>query len=140
MSGIPGMDGLPLIATIIAIILSAIASLLSTMTRKQMVEGGAVNAPILCELTGIRDPRDLQDVFGPPAMNRVWHGITLDEIAAERRFAGYLISDDRVDWACIGIAVLGMVWHHPLADGLIVAAALTQISGWILAYQLPRQA
>ncbi len=140
MSGIPGLDGLPLIATIIAVILSAIASLLSTMTRKQIVEGGAVNAAILCELTGVRDPRDLQDIFGPPGMNHVWHGITLERIAAERRLPGYLISDDRVDWACIAVAVLAIFWHHPLADGLIVAAALVQISGWVLAYQLPRQA
>ena len=44
MGGVPGFDGVAYVATAIAILLSALASLLSTMTRKQQVEGGAVDA------------------------------------------------------------------------------------------------
>ena len=38
MGGVPGFDGVAFVATAIAILLSALASLLSTMTRKQQVE------------------------------------------------------------------------------------------------------
>ena len=138
MTGIPGFDGLPLFATIIAVILSAIASLLGTMTRKQQVEMGMVDTAALCELTGITDPRDLQDVFGPPAMNRVWHGLKLPMILKERRLAGHLISNDRVDQACIAIAVIAVFWRHPIVEGLLVLAACVQIAGWALAYKLPK--
>lgn len=139
MGGVPGFDGVAYVATAIAILLSALASLLSTMTRKQQVEGGVVDPAILCELTGIQDPRVLQDVFGPPTMNRMWQGITLKQIQRERRFPGYLISDDRVDWTCMGVVFLSFFWQHALMDGLVITAALVQISGWVLAYQLPRQ-
>ena len=138
MPGIPGLDGLTLFATAIAVILSAIASLLGTMTLKQVVELGQVNARVLCNLTGITDPHDLQDVFGPPTMNRVWHGLSLAQIEAERRPAGYLISDDRVDWLSIGVAALALFWRNPLADLLLIVAAITQVSGWVIASKLPK--
>ncbi|WP_018148779.1 hypothetical protein [Henriciella marina] len=139
MGGVPGFDGIAFVATVIAILLSAIASLLGTMTRKQQVDNGVVDAALLCELTGIQDPRILQDVFGPPTMNRMWQGLTLSDITSERRFPGYLISDDRVDWACIAVALVSFFWQHPLMDGLVITAAIVQIAGWALAYQLPRQ-
>lgn len=131
-------EGLTLFGVAIATILMAIASLLGTMTLKQAVEFGAVDARVLCNLTGITDPRDLQDVFGPPDMQRVWHGLTLQDIEAARHPAGYLISDDRVDWLSIGIAGLALFWRHPVADLLLALAALAQVSGWIIATRLPR--
>ena len=138
MAGFPALEGLTLFATAIAVILSAIASLLGTMTLKQAVELGEVNARVLCNLTGITNPHDLQDVFGPPTMNRVWHGLSLAQIEAERRPAGYLISDDRVDWLSIGVAGLALFWRSPVADLLLIVAAITQVAGWVIASRLPR--
>ena len=132
------LEGLSLFGVAIATMLMAIASLLGTMTLKQVVELGHVDARILCNLTGITDPRELQDVFGPPAMNRVWHGLTLADIARERRPAGYLVSDDRVDWISIGVAFLALFWRHPVADLLLIVAAVSQIAGWVIASKLPK--
>ena len=132
------LEGLSLFGVAIATMLMAIASLLGTMTLKQVVELGHVEARILCNLTGITDPRELQDVFGPPAMNRVWHGLTLADIERERRPAGYLVSDDRVDWISIGVAFLALFWRHPVADLLLIVAAVSQIAGWVIASKLPK--
>ncbi len=132
------LEGITLFGVAIATILMAIASLLGTMTRRQQVELGLVDTQVLCELTGITDPRDLQDVFGPPAMNRVWHGLSMADIEKRRRPAGFLISDDRIDWICIGVAVLAFFWRNPIADGLLIVAALAQVSGWVIASRLPR--
>ena len=132
------LEGLTLFGVSIATILMAIASLLGTMTLKQVVDLGTADARVLCGLTGITDPGELQDVFGPPTMDRMWHGLTLAEIARERQPAGYLISDDRVDWICIGVAILALFWRHPVADLLLIVAALSQVSGWVIASRLPR--
>ncbi|MGB3625605.1 MAG: hypothetical protein WA989_07250 [Henriciella sp.] len=132
------LEGITLFGVSIATILMALASLLGTMTMKQMVELGQVDARTLCGLTGITDPRDLQDVFGPPHMNRTWHGLTLQAIEARRKPAGYLISDDRVDWISIGVAILAFFWRHPVADILLIVAAVSQVSGWVIASRLPR--
>ena len=132
------LEGLALFGVSIATILMALASLLGTMTLKQLVEIGQVDARVLCNLTGITDPRDLQDVFGPPAMNRVWHGLTLPMIEAERRPPGYLISDDRVDWICIGVAILALFWRHPVADLMLIMAVGAQLGGWVIATRLPK--
>ena len=132
------LEGISLFGVAIATMLMALASLLGTMTLKQVVELGHVDARVLCNLTGITDPRDLQDVFGPPTMNRVWHGLTLADIESERRPAGYLVSDDRVDWISIGVAILALFWRHPVADILLIVAAVSQVSGWVIASRLPK--
>lgn len=132
------LEGLSLFGVSIATMLMAVASLLGTMTLKQVVEMGQVNARVLCSLSGITDPRELQDVFGPPTMNRMWHGLTLADIEQRRRPAGYLISDDRVDWISIGVAFLALFWRHPVADLLLIVAAVSQLSGWIIATRLPK--
>ncbi|WP_300391607.1 hypothetical protein [Henriciella sp.] len=132
------LEGLSLFGVAIATILMAIASLLGTMTLKQLVDLGHVDARVLCNLTGITDPRELQDVFGPPTMNRVWHGLTLAYIERERRPAGYLVSDDRIDWISIGVAFLAFFWRHPVADLLLIVAAVSQVSGWVIAARLPK--
>lgn len=132
------LEGITLFATAIATILMSVASLLGTMTLKQIVGLGQVDARTLCGLTGITDPKDLQDVFGPPQMNRTWHGLSLAYIEAQKRPAGYLISDNRVDWICIGVAVLALFWRHPIADLLLIVAAVSQVAGWVIASKLPR--
>ena len=132
------LEGITLFATAIATMLMAVASLLGTMTLKQIVALGQVDARTLCGLTGITDPKDLQDVFGPPHMNRTWHGLNLAYIEAQKRPAGYLISDNRVDWICIGVAVLALFWRHPIAELLLIVAAVSQVAGWVIASRLPR--
>jgi len=132
------LEGLSLFGVAIATMLMAVASLLGTMTMKQVVELGQVDARILCNLTGVTDPRELQDIFGPPTMHRVWHGLTLADIERERRPAGYLVSDDRVDWISIGVAFLALFWRHPIADLMLIVAAVSQISGWVIASKLPK--
>ena len=132
------LEGIALFATAIATILMAVASMLGTMTMRQVVSLGQVDARTLCGLTGITDPKNLQDVFGPPHMNRTWHGLTLPYIEAQKRPAGYLISDNRVDWISIGVAVLALFWRHPIADLLLIVAAVSQVAGWTIASRLPR--
>ncbi|WP_084396332.1 hypothetical protein [Henriciella aquimarina] len=132
------LEGLALFGVSIATILMALASLLGTMTMKQAVELGMADARVLCGLTGVTNPRELQDIFGPPTMDRAWHGLNLATIEAERRPAGHLISDDRVDWICIGVAVVALFWRHPVADILLIVAATSQLAGWIMATRLPR--
>ncbi|WP_300377406.1 hypothetical protein [Henriciella sp.] len=132
------LEGLALFGVSLATMLMAVASLLGTMTIKQLVDIGHVDARVLCNLTGITDPRELQDVFGPPDMKRVWHGLNLPIIENERRPAGYLISDDRVDWISIGVAILALFWRHPLADLLLIVAATAQVAGWVIATRLPK--
>lgn len=132
------LEGISLFGVAIATMLMAVASLLGTMTIKQLVDLGHVDARVLCNLTGIIEPRELQDVFGPPTMNRVWHGLTLVDIERERRPAGFLVSDDRVDWLSIAVAFLALFWRHPVADLLLIVAAVSQIAGWVLASRLPK--
>lgn len=132
------LEGLSLFGVAIATMLMAVASLLGTMTMKQVVELGQVDARILCNLTGVTDPRELQDIFGPPTMHRVGHGLTLADIERERRPAGYLVSGDRVDWISIGVAFLALFWRHPIADLMLIVAAVSQISGWVIASKLPK--
>ena len=126
------------VAIVISVILSAIVSLLGSMTRHAKLEAGMAEAKDLCELTGIFDVRELQDIFGPPTMNRVWHTVTLPDVIKHRRLGGYLMSDSRIDWACIAVAVITMVWRDPFADLFLLIAAGTQVAGWIAASRLPR--
>lgn len=138
MSGYGPMDGLAATAAALVVMLLAMVSLLGTTARRRSVALGEARTGDLCELTGITDPRELQDVFGPPGIDRVWRSVSLAAIDAERRPLGRLISDDRVDWACIGVAVLSFFWRHPLVEGALAAAVGLQIAGWIVAARLPR--
>ena len=89
----------------IAVALSAIVSLIGTGARKQAVTEGRARAADLCELTGIMEPRALQDVFGPPTMNGLYQ-TTLKRVSEVRQPMGLLMSEDRLDLACIAIALL----------------------------------
>ena len=138
MSGYAPFDSLTATAAALAVILSAIVSLVGSAARRRNVELRAATVQDLCELTGITDPRELQDVFGPPDMGRVWRMVTLDDVMAARRPLGRLISDPVIDWACIAAALLSFFSDFVLVELALVAAALAQAGGWIAATRLPR--
>lgn len=138
MSGYPPFDGLAATAAALIVILSAIVSLVGSGARWRSVMLGQARVQDLCELTGITDPQRLQDVFGPPDMNRVWRHVSAGEIKAARQPLGHLISNEMLDYACMGIAVLSFVWRHPVIEILLLAALLLQVASWILSARLPR--
>lgn len=132
------LSGISLISVGLAVALSGFIRLIQTGQLKVRVEAGMTGVRELAELSGISDPKDLQDVFGPPGMQRVWHHVTLAQIARQRRMAGYLMSDARLHWASIALAFSAMVLGHwSLQLGLLMAA-LVQVGAWISAMQLPK--
>lgn len=121
----------------LAIILSAIVSSVASSTRRQAVLLAEAKAQDLCELTGIMDPRELQDVFGPPNLARVWSHLTLKQVLAERRPAGHIISSQWVDGVSALIAFASFFIGHPLFSLALAAVFFVQISGWVLVFRLP---
>lgn len=138
MSGYGPFDGLTATVAALVVILSAIVSLVGSSARWRAVAHGHARAQDLCELTGITDPRELQDTFGPPEMDRVWRSVTTADVRAARRPLGHLMSNDMVDWACVAIAVLSFLWRHPVVELALMAAFLVQVVSWVLATRLPR--
>ncbi len=138
MTGYGPLDGLANTAIALAIILSAIVSLVGTSARKRAVMEGRATAQDLAELSGITDPRDLLDAFGPPDMGRVWRSTTMEEVRSKTTPLGHLISGDLVDWACIAVAVLSFVLKSPFIVLALWAAAAAQFAAWIAATRLPR--
>tara|TARA_B100000678_G_scaffold290803_1_gene304840 strand:- start:16416 stop:16820 length:405 start_codon:yes stop_codon:yes gene_type:complete len=122
----------------IAIIISACVSLIGTSARKRAVQEGRARAAEICELTGIFDPRVLQDVFGPPTMNGVYQ-VSMEQIKKARMPLGRLISDDRFDLGCIAIAISVFFIHHPLAELFLMIAAAYQTAGWMISTKLPQR-
>ena len=104
----------------------------------ETVEQGFAGIRELCELTGITNIKELQDVFGPPDMNRIWRNVTLDRVLEARRPAGYLISGRAVNWASIGIAVLAMFRPGDLVLLALFFACMAQIGGWVISTRLPK--
>lgn len=119
-----------------AVILSAIVSIIGTGARRQAVEEHRARAADLCELTGILDPRVLQDVFGPPTMNGIYF-TDLARVKQVRTKLSFLISDDRLDMACMAIATLVFFLKYPLLDLLLIMAATYQLVGWFISFRLP---
>jgi hypothetical protein len=138
MSGYPPFDGLAVTAAALIVILSAIVSLLGSGARRRAVELGQATTLDLCELTGITDPTQLQDVFGPPDMGRVWRSVTLQDILRERRPLGHLISNDAIDWAGIAVATVSFFWRPPLIELLLIVCVALQVASWVAASRLPR--
>lgn len=132
------LDGLTTVALALAVILSGIVSLVGSAARKQAVVLAAAQVRDLCELTGITNPNELQDVFGPPNLNRVWQNLTLERVLAERRPLGVLISGRGLDWACIGAGVLAFFTSFALVEIALLAAFVLQAASWVLAARLPR--
>ena len=138
MSGYGPLDGLTIIAMAIFTILSAFISLVGSSARRRSVEEGVAQAQDLCELTGITDPGELQDTFGPPDMGRVWRTVTMKDVERVRRPLGHLLSNDRFDQASILAAVAAVFWRHPLVLLALMSFAVLQLVGWIVSMRLPR--
>lgn len=122
----------------IAIILSAFVSIVGTGARRQAVVEGRARAQDLCELSGIFDPRTLQDVFGPPTLNGVYQ-TSLERVKQVRQPLSYVISEDRLDFACIAIALASFFIRQPLLDLVLMVAAAYQTAGWFLSVGLPKR-
>ncbi|MEO1476476.1 MAG: hypothetical protein AAFS13_08845 [Pseudomonadota bacterium] len=131
-------DGLTAVALAIAVVLSAIVSLITSSVRRDVVRNGEANIQALCELTGILDPKELQDVFGPPDMGRVWRRVTLNHVMEARRPLGHLISGQAVDLASIAVALLSFFSDHVLIGLGLALAVSAQTIGWVLATRLPK--
>ncbi len=132
------LDGLTIVAIALAVILSGLVSLVGSSARRQAVSSAKAAARDLSELTGIMDFKELQDIFGPPGLNRTWQTLTLDRVLSERRMEGYLMSSQRLDWLCIAVALLSFFSGFVLIEiGLLVALG-AQITGWVYAAKLPR--
>ncbi|MEZ5998551.1 MAG: hypothetical protein R3B98_07655 [Hyphomonas sp.] len=138
MSGYGPFDGFTLTAIALAVILSAIVSLIGTSSRKRNIALGEAQTADLAEMTGIRDPKRLQEVFGPPDMGRVWRNVTLLDVRKARTPEGWLISSDLVDYACIAVAVVAFFVSHKFMPGFLLAALAIQAAGWIISTRLPR--
>ena len=138
MSGYPPFDGLAATAAALIVILSGIVSLLGTGARRRAVELGQATTLDLCELTGITDPKMLQDVFGPPDMGRVWRGVSMRDIYRARRPLGHLISNELIDWGTMAIAALSFFTRHPLIEAALLASVALQVASWFAAARLPR--
>ncbi len=132
------LTGLPLVSIALAVMISALIRLIQTMQLRQRVEFGQTGVRELAELSGVTDPQDLQDVFGPPGMNRIWSHVTLATIEAKRRLAGYLMSESRLHWFSIAAGILAFIISHWIVQILLLIAALIQSGAWLSATRLPK--
>lgn len=138
MGGYPPYTGFTEFAIALGVILSAIVSLLGTSSRKRMVAMGEARLQDLSEMTGILDPKQLFAIFGPPDMGRVWRNVTLLDIRRARAPAGWVMSSDLVDYACIAAAFIGMLFDHSLIPLLLLGALGVQAAGWIVSARVPK--
>jgi hypothetical protein len=138
MSGYGPFDGFTIVAIAVAIMLSALVSVIGTSGRKRSIALGEARAEDLAEMTGILDPKQLLAEFGPPDMGRVWRTVTLLDVRRARQPQGWLMSSDLVDYGCAGVAVLALTVSHPLVYGALLFALCVQIGGWIVASRLPK--
>ena len=138
MSGYGPFDGFTMVAIALAVILSSLVSLIGTSSRKRNIALGEAQVGDLAEMTGIRDPKRLQEVFGPPDMGRVWRTVTLLDVRRARTPEGWLMSSDLVDYACIAAAVLALLVPFRLMPGFLLVALGIQVAGWIVSTRLPR--
>ena len=138
MSGYGPFDGFTIAAIAVAVILSALVSLIGTSARKRTVALGEAKAEDLAEMTGIIDPKQLLAAFGPPDMGRVWRTVTLLDVRKARQPQGWLMSSDLVDYGCAGVAVLAFFVSHPLVYGALLFALCVQIGGWVVSTRLPK--
>lgn len=132
------LDGLTIVAIALAVMLSALVSLVGSSARRQAVRMAEAGPRDLCELTGILNFKELQDVFGPPNLNRVWQNLTLEQVLAKRRPVGHIISGQVVDWLCMAVALVSFFSDFVLVEiGLLIALA-AQVAGWAYSARLPR--
>lgn len=138
MSLTTSLDGFTVTAIALAVLLSALVSLIGSSARRQAVVMAEASARDLCELTGITNPKELQDVFGPPNLNRVWQNLTLERVLSERRPIGHVISGRGVDWACIAAGILAFFSSSFLVEIALLIALGVQVTGWVYAAKLPK--
>lgn len=138
MGGYGAVSGLTITSVGLAVILMAITSMIGAASRRLAIEQGFAGVRELCELTGITNVKDLQDIFGPPDLNRVWRNLTLERVMAERRPAGHLISGRVVNWVSIFMAVFALVRPNELVLLGLFLACFAQIGGWALSVKLPK--
>lgn len=132
------LSGLPLVSIALAVMISALIRLIQTMQLRQRVEFGHTGVRELAELSGVTDPQDLQDVFGPPGMNRIWSNVTLATIEAKRRMPGTLMSDPRLHWFSIAAGISAFIISHWIVQLLLIIAAIIQSGAWLSATRLPK--
>ena len=132
------LSGLPLVSIALSVMISAFVRLVQTMQLRQRVEYGHTGVRELAELSGVTDPQDLQDVFGPPGMNRIWGNVNLATIEAKRRLAGFLMSDPRLHWFSIIAGVGAFILSHWSMQILLMIGALIQTGAWLSATRLPK--
>lgn len=133
-----GLDGFTATAIALGVLLSAIVSLVGSSARRQAVIMAQASPRDLCELTGILNPKELQDVFGPPNLNKIWQNITLERVLEVRRPLGYIISGQAIDWLCFGVALLSFFSDFFLVELGLLAALGVQVTGWAYAAKLPK--
>jgi hypothetical protein len=138
MSGYGPFDGFTLVAIALAVILSSIVSLIGTSARKRNIALGEAQVGDLAEMTGIRDPKRILAVFGPPDMGRVWRSVTLLDVRRARTPEGWLMSSDLVDYACMVAAVLALAVSNRFMPVFLLCALGIQVAGWIVSARLPR--
>ena len=132
------LSGLPLVSIALAVMISALIRLIQTMQLRQRVEIGHTGVRELAELSGVTDPRDLQDVFGPPGMNRIWSHVTLATIETKRRMPGLLMSDPRLHWFSIAAGFAAFIISHWIVQLFLIIAAIIQSGAWLSATRLPK--
>jgi hypothetical protein len=132
------LTGLPLVSIALAVMISAFIRLVQTMQLRQRVEIGYTGVRELAELSGVTDPQDIQDIFGPPGMNRVWANVTLTTIETKRRLAGFLMSDPRLHWFSILAGLGAFIISHWSVQILLLIAVLIQSGAWLSATRLPK--
>lgn len=132
------LSGLPLVSIALAVMISAFIRLVQIMQLRQRVEFGHTGVRELAELSGVTDPQDLQDVFGPPGMNRIWAHVTLSTIEGKRRLAGYLMSEPRLHWFSIAAGLGAFIISHWTLQLFLMIAAIIQSGAWLSATRLPK--
>ncbi|MEM6627285.1 MAG: hypothetical protein AAGB25_08145 [Pseudomonadota bacterium] len=129
-----GSDGFGLAAAALAILLSAIVRIIRTGDAWRAVEEGRAGVEHLRDLTGVLEPRALQDIFGPPTLEGIYP-VAPEQVRRARRPLGRLMGDPYLDSASVAVAALSLIWSPdgPLRIFLTTAfllAAGYQATGW----------
>ena len=138
MSLSTNLDPFTVTAIALAVLLSSLVSLIGSAARRRSVMMAEASVRDLCELTGILNPMELQDIFGPPNLNRVWQNLTLQRVLEERRPLGHLMSGQGIDWACILVALASFFSGNFLIEISLLVALGVQLAGWIYSAKLPQ--
>ena len=107
------MDGFAIAAGAITVILSAIVRLIRTDAAWKAVDEGYAGVDHVRDLTGIFEPRALQDVFGPPTMEGGIYKVERAQILAARRWTGWLMGLTRARCAWSSRPAWGAARQHP---------------------------